>query len=49
MFKKDDLEEFLFLFSKAEDYPFTNSEDTLINNFNALDVPFSDSYNKSLR
>lgn len=40
MFKKDDLEDFLFLFNKAERIPFTNYEDAISNNFNALDVPF---------
>lgn len=47
MFKKDDLEEFLFLFSKAETIPFNNWEDALVNNFKALDVPFID-YSKSV-
>lgn len=41
MFKKDDLEEFLFLFNKAENIPFTHFEDALINNYDALDVPFT--------
>jgi hypothetical protein len=47
MIKKDDLEEFLFLFNKAETIPFTNFEDTLANNFNALDIPFKD-YSNSI-
>lgn len=40
MFKKDDLEEFLYLWSKADIIPFTNYEDALVNNFSALDIPF---------
>jgi hypothetical protein len=45
MFKKDELEEFLFLFNKAENIPFSNYEDALVNNYNALDAPFIDYYN----
>ncbi|WP_242133431.1 hypothetical protein [Aestuariivivens marinum] len=47
MFKKDDLEEFLFLWSKAENIPFSNYEDALVNNYSALDKPFID-YSKSV-
>ncbi|MFH4969326.1 hypothetical protein V8G61_14065 [Gaetbulibacter sp. M240] len=42
MFKKDVLEEFLFLWSKAENIPFTNYEDALVNNYSSLDKPFTD-------
>lgn len=47
MIKKDNLEEFLFLFNKAENIPFANNEDALVNNFNALDTPFKE-YSNSI-
>ena len=40
MIKKDDLEEFLFLYSRLDIFPFTNYEDALVSNYNALDIPF---------
>lgn len=40
MFKNEELEGFLFLFHKAENIPFTNYEDAMVNNYSVLDVPF---------
>ncbi|MEH6512965.1 MAG: hypothetical protein V7734_07675 [Maribacter arcticus] len=47
MFKKENLEDFLFLYNNIGDVPFTHFEDALVNNFDALDVPFPD-YCKSV-
>lgn len=44
MFKKDELEQFLYLFSNTHIIPFSNYEDALIDNFRKLDAPFLDFY-----
>ena len=47
MFKKDELEEFLFLYTIGANVPYGNNEDALTNFSTILEAPFEGFYNNA--